>query len=255
MEMQLCLELLTRLRLAAREDGDRVLGLWEREFGDCLPDRYNNWEPINRPFDLSKRAEILDAWEWPFLARRRKPRMEASIWMRRDDRPLHALWFIDVHAEPAKAGGAILRFIQAATDTLQADFASCTALTDAEIANGRVNHTVEYLDSAHTKPGFAIFSQHLQQCIPDLYWLTVLGEPYLRLFGRARLLSAPVFRAEPVGDRAVSLQLTASLSDMVEDPDGFAQVRRRVKAHLGENAFFSPDRPVEQCLRPEFVWE
>jgi hypothetical protein len=72
-EEQVCLEMLTRMPLASRDEGDLVLRLWEELLPEYLPDKFGNWEPIDRHFDLTARDAILDQWCWPFLTVKRKP--------------------------------------------------------------------------------------------------------------------------------------------------------------------------------------
>ena len=53
--------------------------------------------------------------------------------------------------------------------------------------------------------------------------MTVFGEPYLQMFGRDKLLAAPVLSAEPLNEKLVSLQLTENLEDLRSSPEAFAK--------------------------------
>jgi len=74
-----------------------------------------------------------------------------------------------------------------------------------------MNGTVSALNKKSTRFNFFIASKDIQQCIPDVYWLTVFGPPYVRLFGRDKLLAAPVYKAAALTDGIVILQLMGNL--------------------------------------------
>ena len=76
---QVCVNIST---LAADNQPERrrkaILRLWESYLPEHF-DKFGNWEPIDQVFDLSRRDAILDQWKWPFLAIKKRPRMDASV--------------------------------------------------------------------------------------------------------------------------------------------------------------------------------
>jgi hypothetical protein len=80
------LEILSPLPLTRREDGQAILDLWQSYLPELLPDYFGNWEPIDRVFNLQKLDAVLDQWKWPFLATKKSPAVDASIWMRKGAR-------------------------------------------------------------------------------------------------------------------------------------------------------------------------
>jgi hypothetical protein len=148
----------------------------------------------------------------------------------------------------------LVQFVHAASRDLQADLGCIALLTPTEIEFGYKNGTVSPVNVKRTQFNFFIAGHRLQKYLPDIYWLTTFGPPYLDMFGRDRLLSAPVFKAEALDAEHVSLQLTPKLRDLEVNPDGYEWVKRRVKEHLGADAFFDPDRRGE-CRVPNFVWK
>ena len=229
-------EILTPSPLTSREDGAAVLDLWEKYLPDHLPERIGNWEPIKQPFDRRNRAATLDVWRWPFLALRRKPRMDVQVFMRKGDHIRYATWVLGFDYGSVDID-QLGRFVRAAATTLEADLACLTLLTDDEIAAGRRNGTVLHLDKQGTRFTFMIASQHVQDSLPDVYWLTVLGRRYVQLFGAPALLSSPVHVAEQLTDNAVALQLTPRLDDTLASPREYSSAKRRLKDHLGMSAF------------------
>jgi hypothetical protein len=253
MKEKLCVEILTPLALTGREGGERVLRIWEEYLPGLLPDRIGNWEPVRRPFDPNDREATLGLWQWPFLAKRKTPpRMDAEIFMRRGDMPQHAIWTFQVDAG-AVPDSTLVRFALEASRDLQADFGCVTLLTTSEIEHGRRSGVVRPLDRQGRRFNFFIASQDLRECIPDLYWLTVLGAPYVELFRLDRLLGVPAFRTIDLGESMVAVQLTSALED-VRDATAFGAARLRAKQFLGEDAFFGGAISGES-KRPEFRWQ
>ncbi|NJL30059.1 MAG: hypothetical protein HC897_20275 [Thermoanaerobaculia bacterium] len=80
----------------------------------------------------------------------------------------------------------------------------------------------------------------LQQYLPDLYWLTIFGPPYVDLFGRERLLSAPAPIVEELPTGAILIQLSENMLDFRDRFEEVDRVRQAVKAHLDSDAFFDP---------------
>jgi hypothetical protein len=249
---RICIEILTPLSLRSPEDGEKVLHLWEKYLPEYLPDKFGNWEPIDQNFDLGKRDKILDHWQWPFLAEKQNPKIDASIWMRKGTRPLHAMWKLAFDFDGVDVS-KLSCFLRAAAKDLEADFGCLTLFTQAEIDFGRQNRTAWNLDKRATKFHFAVYSQFLQQCIPDIYWITVFGAPYVKMFGKEKLLSAPVHNAEALNNETVLLQLTPSLDD-VRNASAFGETKMRIKGFLGEEYFFKAGS-LGLLKHPEFVWK
>lgn len=67
---------------------------------------------------------------------------------------------------------------------------------------------------------------------PELAWINYFGRPYIDLFGREQLLSAPCFRTFEIGKDIIALQMTEDLFQPIP-----SDVRSAVKKHLGEDAF------------------
>lgn len=67
---------------------------------------------------------------------------------------------------------------------------------------------------------------------PELAWINYFGKPYIELFGREKLLSAPCFRTFEIGKNLIGLQMTEDLFQPIP-----SDVRYAVKKHLGEDAF------------------
>lgn len=233
------------------EEGRALLRLWLEVLPQLGPERFGSWEPVRKPFELEAAVR---SWGDPFLARRRKPRMDASVWMRAGPRRQHALFKLSTSTGVL---GKLVRvsdlidFVTRMSVELRAEFAFAHLLTQPDVETGFASDTVT------SGPGradyfYSFFTHTLERYLPELYWITVLGPAYGRHFGPERLLSAPAYRVEALPHGAVLLQLSTSPLDF---RDRFAEVdavRRRVKEHLDENSFFDPrfHPSLEERYRP-----
>jgi len=99
-----------------------------------------------------------------------------------------------------------------------------------------------------------IVGHRIRKNLPDLYWTTVFGQPYVKLFGRGRLLSCPAHSIRELSNGSIFIQLTPSIFDIENDPDGFNKLRDEAKAHLNCNAFYSRELPEDHIYNvPEFT--
>jgi hypothetical protein len=255
MALKIALEILSPLLLTKREDGEKIFDLWQKYLSGLLPDRFGYCEPIDQPFDPRDIETALNGWQWSFFAVKRRPAVDASIFKRKATQRLHAGWSLAADVGAASQA-ELITFLKMASVTLQADFSCLHLLTQSELQRGRASGVVTALDKKATKFHFLIASRELQQRIPDLFWATVLGGPYVEMFGRDRLLSAPAFSAESLSNETVLLQTTEKLTDVEQHSDVFNEARSRIKAHLGRDAFFRTEDSGDRSYRaPQFKFE
>lgn len=96
---------------------------------------------------------------------------------------------------------------------------------------------------------FFLTTHVLRHWLPDIFWGTVFGPPYVALFGKDRLLSAPVAVAEEIGEDMVYIQLTDGVADVANDPAGMALRRKAFKDYIGVDAFFELGRGYDDHSR------
>ncbi len=197
------------MSLRSQKEGRIVFDLWKEHLPELLPDKYGHWEPIDRPFDSFE--AVLNDWQWPFLSAKKKPSIAGSIWMRKGaNQRLHSTLIFDLENKAATQG-QLLGFLQAVSVSIRADFACLHTLTADEIDRGRRNGTITALNRKGTKFSFLLASKDLQKRIPDLYWMTVFGKPYVEMFGEEKLLSAPAFRSDRLSNGLIALQRCVTL--------------------------------------------
>src|SRR5882757_6757942 len=95
---------------------------------------------------------------------------------------------------------------------------------------------IGFLDTGRTEKNLFVTTHDLSKYVPDVYWTTIFGAPYVKLFSREKLLSAPAHRVEELENGSVVLQLTPDLRDTVTDEAAFEGVRKAVKDHLDSDA-------------------
>jgi hypothetical protein len=74
----------------------------------------------------------------------------------------------------------------------------------------------------------------------------LFGTPYIQMFGRDRLLTAPAHLIRETESGHIIIQLSESLYDLETDYPRVATIRDRVIDHLGSDAFFSLERTVHR---------
>ena len=106
-----------------------------------------------------------------------------------------------------------------------------------------------------TEKHLFVTTLNLSKCLPDIYWTTVFGRPYVELFSRERLLSCPAHRIKELDSGAIVIQLTPELKDIAAEEAAFERVRQDARNHLNNDAFFDPAKGLDYQYRvPEFVW-
>lgn len=105
--------------------------------------------------------------------------------------------------------------------------------------------------SAPTGERNLVTTHILRHWLPDIFWGTVFGPPYVALFGKEKLLSAPVTMVEQIGQDTIYVQLTDKVADVVNDPEGMASKRKAFKDHVAVDAFFELDRSYDAHSRLE----
>lgn len=124
----------------------------------------------------------------------------------------------------------------------------CTAL-DVPYAHAQMMAEFEEKNTFHSEGHYRALCGCCAVCLPGLFWLNYIGPPYAELIGRERLLSAPAWRAECVGE---GILIEVAPDPRQWDSSGYQDVERRVLEHLGRQYFFSRERPAQQVATPDF---
>lgn len=203
---------------------------------ELVPEKWNWIDPVNKHFDLTQLETsifpdgrfFVDYFYWK---RTKKPGATGDFGIRwesgvRNVFDIHANTTLSVNANQIDQN-RLVAYVQETSRLVEADLALI------EIYTPEYSATIRYSGAADS-----LATHVLRHWLPDVYWGTVFGPAYVRLFGKERLLSAPVFRVDDLGAERVYLQLTASVHDTYQSFDAVQAARARVKAHLGAGAFF-----------------
>lgn len=232
MARTLVLNLLTSRSLKSADDGRRLLRLWTELLPHYVPERFGNYEPIRLEFTPDDIDSVVKYWDWPFLAKRRKPRMLGSVFMHIGKVPVHGSIKIELEWK-AIYQVEIVRF-----------FKEVSAQFEAEFGFLHLTRTNEYL---------GVTTHDLRKNIPDLYWATILGKAYVELFGRDRIKSCPASYIEELSNDQSYVQLSDDVIDVEKKPQEIFQATNLVKKHLNSNAFFDPELgPGHAYAIPQF---
>ena len=229
------LNVLTRRSLEDRRDGARILDLLSDHLPLCVPELAGNWEPLHS-IEASNRAALLTKWSDPFLWRHRIPRCDGNIFMRGPDSDMHAGIYLSSNAGIDAIPG-FASFLQAVAVEFQADLGFVHMLTPEDLERGRLSGTVSCLDPARQRFYLSLTTHDLRRGLPDVYWATVFGQPYVQQFGLARLLGAPANVVKKLSVDLVYVQLTDAAEDLHAEPQKVEKARDMLKAYLGTRWF------------------
>jgi hypothetical protein len=83
---------------------------------------------------------------------------------------------------------------------------------------------------------------------PELHWINLFGRPYIELFGREKLLSAPCYKVEELAEGIIALQLTDNLFEPIPE-----EMRASVKKYLCEQAFVESGKTYRDYLNKDII--
>jgi len=236
--MEVGINILSPASLVSHQAGHEILRCLIDASPLLVPDKYDCCEPIRERFDKDDIDSALTYWERGFLWRRSKPRMQGGVWPALGVRPRHG-WIILRVSNRSLEASILVRLLECWSTTLDADLSALHLNSPGEKDLGYDGR---------------LLSLRIRKSLGSLYWATVFGQPYIKLFGHDRLLSCPAYSIRELSNGSIFIQLTPSIFDIENDPDGFNKLRDEAKAHLECNAFYSPDLPDDHIYNvPEFI--
>ena len=198
----------------------------------CAPERYGSYEPIRLPFDQLNIDAALAEWDFCFLVKRRKPKMLGAVFMGNSQGTSHGWVNITCEYKP-DLFSELMQFFMSISLDFETDFA--------------------FMHLVPARHELIVTTHQLRQGIPDLYWLTLLGKPYVSLFGRDRILSSPDTIVEEPAPDLFSLRLSDDICDVKNKSDELYQRAQEIKRHLNHNAFFDNELDLDYAYSvPEF---
>lgn len=234
MSAHVVINILTTSELREKEEGKKLLEEWVLHAPQYAPERYGGYEPIRTPFDPADIDAAVSEWDFSFLVSRRKPKMRGSVFMGNGRGTRHGWIHVACEYKP-ELFPQLRQFFMKVSTGFEAEFAF-------------MHMSTRKLDLS-----ISITTHQLRQGIPDLYWLTLFGKPYVRLFGSERILSSPNAVVEELTHDLFTIQLSGDIRDITEKPDELFETSRRIKQHLNNNAFFDSELGLDYPYNvPEF---
>jgi len=249
-------EILSPLPLNRHQDARKLFQIWAENAFRFFPDRSGLYEPLRHPFSLSSLEEAIRTWEFTFLVKRRaSPKLEASIFMQYGPHRAHSDWTIGLKKVKDFEQAPFSKMLECAAAEFSADFGLIHRITETDMLRGLASGTTGYLDTARTEKHLYVASRVLKRFVPDIYWMTVFGKPYVQLFSRERLLSCPAHLVRELDNGSIIVQLTPELKDTAAEEAAFERARQDARNHLNNDAFFDPIKGPDYKYRvPEFSW-
>jgi hypothetical protein len=206
-----------------------------------VPDFYDGCEPIRKPFAKDDPESVADAvWGWKngpseFFWKRKNPKTSGSFFPDEFPKPKVHSWLC-LDAGDAVRQGDLVPVVKELSASLEADFAFLE-IEPPPHPNGSA---------------FGVTTFDLEKRLPNFYWATVFGKPYVSLFGHDQLRDVPAFVNTELAPDLFYIQLTERLTDITEHPDVVEKARQLAKEHLGLEAFVIPPGATKATRLPTF---
>lgn len=201
------------------------------------PTLYDSTEPLKKSFDISRMDELIDLW------------MNSEV---------NKLW-----VEKEYASGSFIAkrksklktdFFASWTKNQQAQFNLCSVTVELKELTTD-NFWEEFMELCFAfinivEPVYGNISIlipnksepiNLNIRLPELKWITILGQPYIELFGKEKLLSTPCYKVHEYSHSIIGLQMVNSVYDEIP-----SELKKAVKMHLGEEAFVEEGKGIKR---------
>jgi hypothetical protein len=180
---------------------------------------------------------------WKRIGRDRARGSWMTRWANREANQTHGYNRLNVYSTKYQA--ALLHYFKRGSLDVLADLSYLEAFTE--------NYKdIAYQNKFGPNKSMLFLTTHiLRHWLPDMTWATVFGAPYVKLFGKERLLSTPAYCVEELGPETVFIQLTPSLNDLFDKFDEVMAAREAAKRHLGYECFYQPDLEYDWREEPE----
>ncbi len=240
------------------------------------PDRFGEYEPLRAltPERMEQAVSLIvqrllqetnpqRAWSMVLFHRTRRPRCAYTVsWGRLSERPFEVS-FYDIEQDFVRRGEQLEEWLGFAFELLAlhdawyALFALEEERQHKNILHWRSRHP-RAVDPQKGVEGGRGVGVRLEEGIPGVYWGNYLGPFYVQWFGRDRLESLPCVEKRWL--ETGGLFFTTATSPFDWDAPPARELQRKVKEHLGAEAFFDMEavrqklallEPLPEGLEPE----
>lgn len=218
---------------------ERFFEFWRNCSPESFPVRYGVTEPFRRELDITRLDEMKSCWKGlVFFENAGTPKFYSSISIPDAFRVTdHLDSGCTFQGELVKNGeGSSVEFISRAAVANYAKFGYVHVSNNYEPLESKAigSYTRSRKDSFW---GLSLFPIHLKGAIPNIYWCTYLGHPYVSMIGKEAIDSCGAYKIEWLNDDIVRIQLTESIMDSIDNEIEFEEFRAEVKGRLGYIVF------------------
>lgn len=221
-------QIFTRDPLVSLESGVELIQLLKRHIPAAFPSRWDNFDFVSRSWsfdDLGQTWNLEDFfWESdpPEIAK-------GAVFKRTYPTDTHGVVSLELDPESAPVDSVAI-FLHEIAVRLTGEYGYIHSLP----ADG----------SAETSAFLHVAPQDLSKCLPDIWWGSILGPPYVELIGEERIRTAPAYRVSRLADRTYWLQLSAQPPYVTNLGAGDELDFRaaQLQQHLGEDLFWAVGR-------------
>jgi hypothetical protein len=237
---ELFLHVFSRRSLFEPEFGRVIFDAISDEASAWNPRRWDVYDPVRRLWDP---ARIDEVWkEWELICLSREPGVARIEIKKRWERGRsHGQVRIEAAPSSVDPAGAV-RLLERISRAVDADFAYLHLAVPED--QGQLFGATTGMEG---EARLSVPAWILQAYLPGIFWGTVLGPPYTRLFGAERVRTVPAHTVREVGPDRWYIQLTPLPQDNRTHHAMVARAREKVVSYLGAaDAFWRPGmgRPV-----------
>lgn len=234
---------ITRSNLRPTKTGVDLMRLIERYMPAVVPNVCGSVEPVRESYSLEALHKhwVVPSFSWHSAV------ADGGIEMgfHEDQRGTIA---ITLHA-PAVDATSLIAFLGAACKRFGGEFGLIHTINEHDLRVGGDNDTVGGV-GPDASAQLYVTIHDLRRWLPDLFWTTYFGQPYVELFGVELIASAPAHHIHSVSSAGFIIQLSENPYDMVDDSKNSDHARSLVKEHLGKEHFFDPEQPERLARVP-----
>lgn len=239
MRNRLYINILTNANLISRKEAKKLLEIWIENLKSFIPQKFGNYEPLKNDFDPDNLFSVIDFWDYPFLVKRKTPKMNGSIFMGGGKNPTHG-WIHVILEFCQEQQEEVVNFVKKVAVAFDVEFAFIHLLTESEF-HDRYTNGIFSVRSGISLNTLSVTTHELKKGIPDIYWGTIFGKSYLRLFGESKFNTLPSFAlVERLETGQYYVQVSEEISDLETDFHLVSRRRNDIKEHLNSNAFSNP---------------
>ncbi|QHW31024.1 hypothetical protein GZH47_09265 [Paenibacillus rhizovicinus] len=216
------------------------------KYPQFYPELYGNSNPIKEGFSKENMQNMIDLWMNTKLNGNSKDkRYKAGDFLAKRRKNCNINYFISWEKS------------QNANFNLVSLYSESTELSNEKTFSEFMMLCIDFIEIIKPEFGEVGISDltksqpiNLKIRCPELKWMVIFGEPYIKMFGRQKLISAPVYKTHNFTEHTIGLQLVESIYSEVPK-----ETRYNVKKHLGEEAFVEESKNIKRYkdgLIPDF---